>query len=74
MEQRHKKLFEKLDLSHLGSWPPELADSAHSLLAEYHNIFSLESCKLSCTHLTKHVIKVTDDAPLKNDSGVFLCH
>ena len=39
-KQRQQKLFEKLDLSSLGSWLPELADSACSLLAEYHNIFS----------------------------------
>ena len=64
-EQRQEKLFERLELSGLESWPPELADSAYSLLAEYHNIFSLEPCKLSCTHLTKHVIKVTDDALFK---------
>ena len=44
-EQRQERLFEKLDLSGLGSWPPELADSAQSLLAEYHNIFSLEPCE-----------------------------
>ena len=49
-EQRQEKLFEKLDLSGLGSWPPELADYAHSLLTEYHGIYSLESCELSCTH------------------------
>ena len=33
-EQRQERLFEKLDLSGLGSWPPELADSPWSLLAE----------------------------------------
>ena len=65
MEQRQEKLFEKLGLSSLGPWPPELADSAHSLLTEYHDIFSLESCKLSCTHLTEHVIKVTNDVPFR---------
>ena len=64
-EQRQEKLIEKLDLSGLGSWLPELADSAWLLPAEYHDIFSLEPCKLGCTYLTKHVIKVTDDAPLK---------
>ena len=64
-EQRQEKLFEKLDLSSLGSWSPELADSTHSLLAEYHNIFSLEPCKLSCSHLTKHMIRFTNDAPFK---------
>ena len=65
MGQRQKKLFEKLDLSGLESWPPELAKSGHLLLAEYHNIFSLESSELGCTHLTEHVIKVTDNTPFK---------
>ena len=64
-EQRLEKLFEKLDLSSLESWPPELADSAHLLLAEYHDIFSLEPCELGCTHSTGHVIKVTNDTPFK---------
>ena len=64
-EQRQEKLFGKLDLSGLGYWPPELADSTHSLLAEYQDIFSLEPCELSCTNLTKHVIKVTDDTLFK---------
>ena len=61
-EQRQEKLFEKLDLSGLGSWSP---DSAYSLMAEYHNIFSLEPCELGCTHLTEHLIKVNNDAPFK---------
>ena len=64
-EQRQEKLFEKLDLSGLGSWLPELEDSAQSLLAEYHDIFSLEPCELGCTHLTEHVIKVTNDTLFK---------
>ena len=66
VKQRQEKLFEELDLSRLESWPFELADSAQSLLAEYHDIFSLEPSKLSCTHSTKPVIKVTDDAPFKD--------
>ena len=65
IEQRQEKLFQKLHLSGLGSWLPELADSACSLLVEYHDIFSLESCKLSCTHLMEHMIKVMDDASFK---------
>ena len=64
-EQRQVKLFEKLDLSGLGSWSLELVESACLLLDEYHNIFSLEPCELDCTHSTKHVIKVTDDAPFR---------
>ena len=42
VQQRKKKLFEELDLSGLEYWPPKLADSAQSLLAEYHDIFCLE--------------------------------
>ena len=64
-EQRQEKLFKKLDLSSLGSWSPELVNSACSLLAEYHDILSLQPCECSCTHLTEHVIKVTDDTPFK---------
>ena len=65
VKQRQEKLFKELDLSGLESWPPKLADSAWSLLAEYHDIFSLEPSKLCCTHSTKHVIKVTDNTPFK---------
>ena len=64
-EQRQERLFEKLDLSSLESWSPELADSAHLLLAEYCDIFSLEPCELGCTHSARHVIKVTEDTPSK---------
>ena len=65
VEQRQEKLFKKLELSSLDSWPLELAESVHSLLVEYHDIFSLELCKLGCTHSTEHMIKDTDDAPFK---------
>ena len=65
MKQREEKLFEELDLSGLESWPPNLVDSTWSLLAEYHNVFSLEASELSCTHSTEHVIKVTNDTPFK---------
>ena len=65
VKQWQEKLFEELDLSGLESWPPELAEAAQSLLAKYHDVFSPESSELSCTHSTKHVIKVTDDTPFK---------
>ena len=63
--QRHGKLFNELDLSGLDSWAPELADAACWLLAEYHDIFSLDPAELGCTHSTEHTIKVTDDTPFK---------
>ena len=66
VRQRHEKLFEELDLSGLDWWPLGLADAAHWLLAEYHEVFSLEPVDLGCTHSTKHTIKVMDDTPFKD--------
>ena len=40
-------------------------DAAHQLLAEYHDVFSLDPVELGCTHSTEHIIKVTDDTPFK---------
>ena len=65
IRQRCGKLFDELYLSGLDLWAPELADEAHQLLAEYHNVFSLDPVELDCTHSTKHTIKVTDDTPFK---------
>ena len=65
IRQRHGKLFNELDLSGLDSWAPELADKACWLLAEYHDVFSLDPAELGCTHSTEHTIKVTDDTPFK---------
>ena len=65
VRQRHGKLFDKLDLSGLDSWAPELADAAHQLLAKYHDVFSLDLAELGCTHSTEHTIKVTDNTPFK---------
>ena len=65
VRQRHGKLFEELDLSGLDSWAPELADAACQLLAEYHDIFSLDLAELGCTHSTEHTIKVTNNTPFK---------
>ena len=65
IRQRRGKLFDELDLSGLDSWAPELADEAHQLLTEYHDVFSLHLAELGCTHSTEHTIKVTDDTPFK---------
>ena len=65
IRQRCGKLFDELDLSGLDSWAPKLADRAHQLLSEYHDVFLLDMMELGCTHSTKHTIKVTDDTPFK---------
>ena len=65
VRQRHGKLFDELDLRSLNSWAPKFADVACWLLAEYHDVFSLDPAELGCTHSTEHTIKVTDDTPFK---------
>ena len=45
-QQRQGKLFKELDLSRLNSWPPELAEAAHWLLAKYHNVFFIRACRV----------------------------
>ena len=65
VRQRHGKLFDKLDLSGLDSWAPELVDTTCWLLAKYHDVFSLDPVDLGCTHSTEHTIKVTDDTSFK---------
>ena len=49
----------------MDQWAPKMADKACQLLAEYHDIFSLDPAELGCTHSTEHAIKVTDDTPFK---------
>ena len=65
VEQQKEALFEQLYLSGLDSLTPKSRVAPHSLLAEYHDIFSLDSCELGCTDLAQHVIKVTDNEPFK---------
>ena len=65
IRQRCDMLFDELDLSGLDLWVTELADKACRLLAEYHDVFSLDPAELGCTHSTEHTIRVTDDTPFK---------
>ena len=60
-------LLEKLDLSGLEAWPEDQAGKAHSLLKEYHDIFSLEKRDMGHTNATKHkiVLKDPDTLPFK---------
>ena len=53
-------LFEKLDLSGLESWDAKAAKQARSLLAEYHDLFSLEKNEIGCTKAAEHVIELKD--------------
>ena len=66
-EERQQMLFEKLDLSGLETWDAKAAKQARSLLAEYHDLFSLEKNEIGCTKAVEHVIELKDPnvAPFK---------
>ena len=65
--ERQDLLLKKLDLLGLEAWPEDQAGKAHSLLKEYHDIFSLEKRDMGHTNVTKHkiVLKDPDTPPFK---------
>ena len=65
--ERQVLLLDKLYLSDLEVWPTEQAEKAHSLLWEYHDIFSLEKHDMGHANATKHkiVLKDLDTPPFK---------
>ena len=65
VEWRWEVLFKQLDISGLEGWSKENQVTVHALLAEYHEIFSLEPGEFRCTDLVKHEIRVIDDKPFK---------
>ena len=64
-ERRRELIFQQLDLSGLEGWSHENQVATHTLLAEYHDIFSLEHGELGCKDLAKHKITVVDAKPFK---------
>ena len=66
-EERQRMLFEKLDLSGLESWDAKAAKQARSLLAEYHDLFSLEKNEIRRMKAAEHIIELKDPdaAPFK---------
>ena len=65
VEERRKVLFKKLKLSGLTLWTEENKDKALNLVAEYHDIFTLEDGEMGCTEVAEHKIEVTDPKPFK---------
>ena len=65
IERRKEVLLKQLDLSDLEGWSEINQETVHALLAEYHDIFSLEPRELGCTDLAKHEIRVVEDEPFK---------
>ena len=65
VKDRRKAFFEKFELLGLKSWMEENKDKALNLLAEYHDIFTLEDGEMGCTEAAEHKIEVTDPRPFK---------
>ena len=66
VERRKEVLLQQLDLSGLDWWSEANQVAAHTLLADYHAIFSFEPGELGCTNLAKHEIRIVDDEPFKD--------
>ena len=65
VEHRREVLFCQLNVSDLEGWFPKNWAATCILLAEYHNIISLEPGDLGCTEVAKHKIKVIDGESFK---------
>ena len=63
VKERRKILFKKLELSGLKSWMEECKNKALNLLAECHDIFTLEDDEMGCTEVAEHKIEVMDPRP-----------
>ena len=59
-EERQQMLFKKLDLSRLESLDTKAAKQVRSLLAEYHDLFSLEKNEIGRTKAAEHIIELKD--------------
>ena len=67
-EGRQEALLNKLNLSGLNPWTPEVTAKACSLLTEYHDIFSLEKNEIRHAKAVEHkiVLKDPEAAPSRN--------
>ena len=63
VKERRKVLCKKLEFLGLKLWMEENKDKALNLLAEYHDIFTLEDGEMGCMEGAEHKIEVTDLRP-----------
>ena len=65
VQERQKKLLEKLNLDGLSEWSPRNAAIMRELLLSYHDTFAVESDELGCTSAIEHEIRLSDNEPFK---------
>ena len=58
-------ILQKLDLSGIDEWEPQLQQETRDLIYEYTCIFSQNDLDLGKTSVVKHSIKVNDPTPFK---------
>ena len=59
--EKEKLLFEKIDLSGIKDWDPEVRE----LFKEYGQLFALDNLDMGPTSVVKHEIKLNDYTPFK---------
>ena len=64
-EQRTNDLLDKLDLTGMEDWTGENQERAKKIFSEFNNVFALNSMELGKTSLVKHVIKLDNPVPFK---------
>ena len=60
-----KDILQKLDLSRMEEWDPQLQQEAQDLIHKFACIFSQNDLDLGKTSIVKHSIKVNDPIPFK---------
>ena len=60
-----KDILQKLNLSGMEEWEPQLQQAAQDLICEFACIFSQDDLDLGKTSIVKHSIKVNDPVPFK---------
>ena len=60
-----KDILQKLNLSGMEEWEPQLQQAAQDLIREFACIFSQDDLDLGKTSIVKHSIKVNDPVPFK---------
>ena len=58
-------ILQKLDLSGIDNWDPQMQQEAQDLICEYACIFSQNDLDLGKTSIVKHSIKLNDPTPFK---------
>ena len=60
-----KEILQKLDVSGIEGWEPQLQQEAQDLIHEYACIFSQNDLDLGKTSIVKHSMKLNDPIPFK---------